>query len=210
MRRSLGVLVILAVFALGTSSAFALKPAQAAGPPPLNLVQTWKSVACNVEQQTIRWYGSFDPAAPCPGPNVVNNPTDCPWDIDDSWTKQGEGKIETGQVVTAEFCAIADGTHAASVDAGVSAKHDQLIVSLAASDGRSWSAVPVKVGSIYRYVICADNLLQLFPHPEVPDSNGGQGTFVTYSLTIDATSRGGNGIGAVLDYGQGVFFVSGC
>ncbi len=202
----LGAVVLMTALA---TPAFA-RPLQVNGPADLVLVQTWKSLSCNVEQQTIHVYGSFDPAAPCPGEFVVNNPTTCMWDIDDSWTLFGSGRIETGQTVTASFCAIADGTHRASVDAEVSAKSDQLTVRLDGSDGRFWVAAPLRVGSAYRYVICADNFIQLFPHPDVPDSNGGRGTFVTYTLTIAAPTHGANDVGAMLDYGQGAYFVSGC
>jgi hypothetical protein len=180
------------------------------GPEPLTLETVWKSVACNVEQQTIRWYGTFNPSDPCPSAMVVNNPTTCGWDIDDSWTmRDGSGSLNTGQVTSASFCVISDGTHKAPIDASVSAKHDKLLVRLDASDGRSWSMLPVRVNNEYRYIACGDNFLRA-PHPEIPGSNGGQGTLVTYTLTIDATVRGGNGISAILDYGQGIWNISGC
>lgn len=200
---------LAAIIGAVTLAAALSYPASAAPSGGLVFSQVWLSRACNVEQQTIRWYGSFDPAAPCPGPNVVNNPFACGWDIDDSQTLTGSGRVDTGSVVTASICVISDGTHRAPVDAQVAAKHNQLVVRLDASDGRSWLAPPVRSGSQYIYAACGDNFLPP-PHPEVPGSNGGQGTPVTYTLTIDASARGGNGIEAMLDYGQGVYVVGAC
>lgn len=181
------------------------------GNDPLTLITDRKSVACNVEQQTIRLYGTFNPLSPCPSEFVVNNPTGCPWDIDDAWSMVDlSGTISTGQIVTASLCAIADGTHRAPVDAAVYAKHPYLLIKLEGSDGRVWVASPVKTGNNYEYTICGDNFIQKFPHPEVPNSNGGQGTYVTYTLTIDASVRGANGVTALLKYGQGIWSVSAC
>lgn len=205
MSQALRALLLLALIALGSSSAFAARP------NTLDVVTVYSDRSCNVEQQTIRWYGSFNPIAPCPGSNVVNNPTGCGWDIDDSWTMRGEGRIETGQVVRASFCVVSDGSHRAPVDAAVRAKHDRLIVWLDGSDGRSWPAVPVRDGSEWAYYACGDNFISNYPvpHPEIPGSNGGHGTLVIYTLTIDATARGGNVV-AALDYGQGIWTVGGC
>jgi hypothetical protein len=186
---------------LGTSSTFAR-------PQLPELVTVARSVACNVEQQTIRWYGEFDPASPCPGPNVVNNPTECGWDIDDSWTKRGDGRLATGQVAQGSLCVVSDGTHRANVDASVRAKTDRLVVRLDASDGRAWVAVPVRDGNDFAYLACGDNYIPA-PHPDLPGSNGGQGSIVTYTLTIDATERGGF-VAAMLDYGSGFWTVGGC
>lgn len=208
MRRALATLAILAVFALGTSSTFAARPVHA-GPGPLALVTDWYQIACNVEQQTFNVYGDFNINDPCPGPTVVNNPTGCMWDYDDAWSKRGIGSIARGAVVTASLCAIADGSHTAPVDAWVGANHNKLIVRLNASDGRTWLALPVSIQGGYEYPICADNFMY-GPHPEVPDSNGGHGTLITYTLTVDATLRGANAIEGLLTYGQGIWTVGAC
>lgn len=196
---------LLAIVGAVALAAVLSMPAIARGNEPLQLVTDHRSVACNVEQQTIRWYGQGHLSDPCPGEFVVNNPTGCPWDIDDSWSMvDTSGSIATGQTVTATFCGVSDGTHRAPVDAAVRAKHDKLTVRIDASDGRSWVAVPVRDGNEYEYTACGDNFLPA-PHPEVPDSNGGQGTLVTYVLTIAAPTRGANNVFALLKYGQGIW-----
>lgn len=215
MRRALATLAMLAVFALGTSGALAAKPAQAAGPDTLNLTTAWISIGCRIEQLTIYVYGMEHRYDPCPSEFVVNNPTvgtgaPCIWDVDDAYTTlDSSGRISVGQTVTESLCVIVDGTHSSSLDVGVRAKHDELVVRLDVTDGRSWLATPVRDGSEYAYRICTRAFVA-GPHPAVPDSNGGTGTFLTYTLTVAAPTRGANDVGAMLDYGQGIYFVSGC
>jgi len=183
----------------------AAKPIGSGG-DPLTIETDRRSISCNVEQQTIRWYGSFDPIAPCPGPNVVNNSTGCGWDIDDSWSMRGSGRAS--DIHTASLCVVSDGTHRAPVDVSVRAKNDQLLVRLDASDGRSWSASPIRDGNEYQYVACGDNFISA-PHPEILGTNGGHGTIVTYTLTIDASARASN-VTALLKYGNGIWVVEEC
>jgi hypothetical protein len=195
----------LLAFVGAVALAAALSIPALAAPEPFALVTDRKSVDCTVEQQSVGYLGD-----PCPGPTVVNNPTDCPWDTDDYWSMyEPSGTIASGEVVTAQLCAIADGTIRSPVDATVRAKHPKLHVRMDSSDGRSWIAVPVRDGNVYAYTICADNFLRP-PHPIVPDSNGGTGTLVTYTLTIDATERGANGVVALFKYGHGIWNISAC
>lgn len=195
-------------------------PVMAARPDPLELVTDWKSVYCAIKSQTTYLYGLSEDeqdAYPCPDQNIVNNPTlntgaSCVWDVDDAWSMfDRSGTIEIGQIVTASMCAIADGTHRPPIDAVVRAKHPHLSVRLDASDGRSWVAIPVRDGNEYEYVACGENFMKnAWLHPDFPDSNGGWGTSVIYTLTIDATKRGANGVLALLDYGVGIWGVGSC
>jgi hypothetical protein len=171
-------------------------------------------LACNVEQWTTIVYGSQHVGDPCPGPQVVNNPLVCTWDRDDSWALRGEGDIPKGSITSGQVCDVADGTVAVgrNVDAEVFAGNDKLVVTLATNDGRSWNLPPVRRGNGYVYGVCTENGYpgQFPSYPEIAGSNGGHGVPVTYTLTIDATSRAANNARAIIDVGHGIWSTVTC
>jgi hypothetical protein len=209
MRRALVTLAMLAVFGLGSSGALA-------APSPLTINRSWTSHAYIVEQESPDWRypnngynlwqcthdGTFEEYQAGTGiehpDNCVHNPTPCLWDVDDLDYDSGWGFLKAGATATGSKCVIADdgngrpggwGGDRKTVEAHVYAPVSSLTVRLTDSRGHLWTAVPVAQGkNLYRYSIC-ETEDEPGPFEIIPDSNGGTGLRIDYTLSVTAGSR---------------------
>lgn len=169
-----------------------------AGPTEFAFREDWKNHACIVEQQSgLR---QFDP---CPGPTVVNNPTECSWDIDDSWIHVGSGTLWRGESASASQCRIVDGKNTIRlIEAAVYSRRADLHVQVDSTIGL-FVLQPEDVGKDYRYRLCIRSNTVFGPYTEIPDSNEGFGRQIDYTLSI--ATPGNADISAVLKNGVGTW-----
>jgi hypothetical protein len=209
LRRTLAVLLTLAAMGLGSSSTFA------GGPTPLTIQRAYTSHATIVEQESPHWAypdngynqwhcthdGTFEEYQTGAGTehpdNCVHDPTGCTWDVDALDYDTGHGYLRAGSTATGSKCVIADDGNGKpggwagdrkTVEAHVYAPVPTLTVRLADNRGHSQTAEPVSAGNGYRYAVC---LTEDEPGPfdPIPDSNGGTGLRIDYTLSVTAGAR---------------------
>lgn len=143
------------------------------------------------------------PASPvCSSPtgNVVN-PTPCVWTVDQYINRQGYGDLASGAAASDHICLIADGVlrvggepHWIIVD--VSATSPNLNITLSDSAGQSWTLISVAADNqTYTYSLCEPGPT-FDSYPTIPDSNGGWGVKVDYTLTVANPGRTTHGVRA--------------
>ncbi len=164
-----------------------------------------------VEQESPNFFqcgGSLGPVY-CPfDPSTwVSNPTNCAWDIDDVTTAAsgpGAQYLDAGVSTRGSLCVVSDGHYNFSGDphaifAGVGSPKPSLVVTVANDQGQSWTVQPVhsSYDHMYHYNWCH---LDRYPYPVswypvIPNSNGGIGVVVTYTMTVsNPTSRQVKGV----------------
>jgi hypothetical protein len=128
----------------------------------------------------------------------VNNPTPCSWDVDDHESLVGTGNVAAS--VSGSLCVVSDGlysfAHYEVAQVSVHAATDNLTVTLSNDFGQSWVIPALGSGHSFTYVLCIAQI-RPGPYPTIPDSNGGYGFIVTYTLTI-ATTKAAHGVYAIL------------
>jgi hypothetical protein len=128
----------------------------------------------------------------------------CAWDVDDHFRHEGYGYLAAGTRVQGSLCVVADeydnfGGDDHMLFASVYAPEDSLTVTLTNDRGVARPLEPVPDGNGYRWYVChVDHTPD--PYPEIPDSNGGTGLPVTYTLDLAAGSRTVRSIYAILEH----------
>lgn len=186
-------------------------PAIAKGQPPQPLEFRYMGGQVNdpVEQQSPNFFRCKHepPLEPCDSRTWVVNPlggVPCAWDVDDHFIHQGYGYVEAGGRVRGSMCVVADqydnfGGDDHMLFASVYAPEDSLTVTLTNDRGVARPLEPVPDGNGYRWYVChVDHTPG--PYPEIPDSNGGTGLPVTYTLDVVAGSRTVRSIYATLEH----------
>lgn len=184
--------------------------------PSTNLTFTRNSVDHQqpVEQQSANFFYNNcggNPNNPACDPSTwVYNPTNCDWDLDDHESWVATGDIPANTTVSANSCQVSDGLisygHWESFQASVSTNIPNLLVKVTNDFGDSWTLTPVSIGKgQYNYVLCGYQN-RPGPYPTIPDSNGGYGFIVTYTLSITTTKAAQN-VYAVYQHGPGIYSI---
>lgn len=186
MKRGVSYLAVAAAMCCGVA---------AAGPDLFYWGTSGGDLQTPVEQQSpLPW----DDAT-----NVVN-PTVCSWDVDDLHYIGGGGNLTANQPETATVCLIADGSsydgpyaNNKTVYATALSPSGDLDVTLTNSLGQTWPADKVYYPSNHRwsYTVCTVDLTGrpftnwADTYPEIPESNGGRGIRVDYTITVTAAKK---------------------
>lgn len=176
MRRALVALAVLAMLGIPASAAAHV---HGSGTVPFAFrLYSFENQSC-VEQQS-------PPASPtCSSPtgNVVN-PTPCVWTTDQWIEDQGTGSLDGGVSVPDGICLIADGRilHRIRVTGTSSSPNLQVVLSSDAGEHTTIPAVQVD-GNTWSYSFC-ERGPTFSSYPTIPDSNGGFGVQVNYTLTV--------------------------
>lgn len=187
-------LIVKALLATVVTLLVAL-PAAAArgGPQEFSFVLHQREIQQPVEQESPNFFACMvDPSVTCDPSTWVYNPTTCVWDVDDGvdWIA-GAAPLVVGATVTVSDCLIADGLFSFGhhhVQASVSATSPDLAVTMTNDAGFSIPATRIAQGSGWQYRICSYDST-LGPYQTIPDSNGGFGRIVNYTLTIHNEGR---------------------
>lgn len=146
----------------------------------------------------------------------IVNPTACDWDVDDASDQVYTHTLPKGALVMASRCVMADGYDNVGGDAHrvevyvVSTKND-LTVILTNDQGQSWHPVAGPDGGHgYRWLVCArDHTWEGRPiadYPVVPNSNGGTGFAVTYTLAVTGGAHDARNTWAMLQTGSSALY----
>jgi hypothetical protein len=120
---------------------------------------------------------------------VVTNPTVCVWTVDQQFSDVALGRLSAGTSGSDHLCLISDGVLNYSgephwVEVSIFANSPDLTVTLSDSAGQAWTARPSPGASkTWTYALCEPGAL-LSSYPIIPNSNGGTGVQVDYTVTV--------------------------
>ena len=171
-----------------------------ARPTPWTWTQTWQVIQQPVEQESPDF---CDPTTnQCSGARCtisgtdtcVYNPTNCGWDSDDSEQWQGFGTVVKNESHSLSWCVIADGYDGAGGDqhriqARIFSQTPDVTISFTNDYGVSYpQPVPILSGKNFIWLYCERDITDqgkpISYYPVIPNSNGGTGEIVNYTLNV--------------------------